>query len=198
MKIIKLSQKPLSEAVKIIKGGGVIICPTDTVYGFLADATNKKSVEKIFKIKKRPKSKPLAVFVKDLKMAKEFADIKNDQEKELKKRWPGKYTFILNVKSEARNVKFLNSKLLTKNKTIALRVPKNKLIISIIKKLGRPLAQTSVNISGKQELNKISDIVSAFEKLKIKPDLLLDGGSLPKRSPSTIIDLTKNKVKILR
>ena len=75
-----------------------MICPTDTVYGFLADAENKKAVDKIYKIKKRPKSKPLAVFVKDFKMAKELAEINENQEKILKNKWPGKYTFVLERK----------------------------------------------------------------------------------------------------
>jgi L-threonylcarbamoyladenylate synthase len=182
MKVVKLNQKPLRGVENILRNGGVVICPTDTVYGFLADAANKIAVKKIFKFKKRPKSKPLAVFIKDIKMAKELAEINKEQEKELKKHWPGKFTFILKAK---------------KGRTIGLRVPKNKLIIDIIKKIG-PLAQTSVNISGQPELNKISDIVKTFEKSKTQPDLIIDGGSLPKRKPSTIIDLTKNNIKIIR
>ena len=70
MKNVKLQKKSISEVVEILNNGGVAVCPTDTVYGFLADATNKKAVEKIFKIKKRPRSKPLAVFVKDIKNVK--------------------------------------------------------------------------------------------------------------------------------
>ena len=70
MEILQNSKKSLPKTAAILKKGGVVICPTDTVYGFLADATNKKAVDKIFKIKRRPKSKPLPIFVKDLKMAK--------------------------------------------------------------------------------------------------------------------------------
>src|SRR5882672_5112970 len=109
MEIIKQSQKALTRALFVLKNGGVVICPTDTVYGFLADAGNKKAVDKIYKIKKRPKSKPLPVFVANMKMAREVAEINARQEKILKKRWPGKYTFVLKKK---------NSK-----GTIALRIP---------------------------------------------------------------------------
>src|ERR1700680_722151 len=91
----------LNKAISILKKGGMIICPTDTVYGFLADASNKKAVEKIYKIKKRPKSKPLSIFVKDLKMAKELADIDRNTEIWLKKNWPGKVTAVLKRKHGA-------------------------------------------------------------------------------------------------
>src|SRR3989344_6737368 len=88
----------LSKALAVLKSGGVIICPTDTVYGFLADAASKKAVAKIYKIKKRPRSKPLPVFVRDLAMAKQIVVIDEWQAKILKKYWPGKYTFILKRK----------------------------------------------------------------------------------------------------
>src|SRR3989344_4990898 len=97
MEVIK-QQKALSKAVLAIEKGKAIICPTDTVYGFLADATNKKAVDRIFKIKKRPKQKPLPVFVKNLKMAKSIAVINKGQESFLKKYWPGRITAILKIK----------------------------------------------------------------------------------------------------
>ncbi len=172
----------LNKAVNILKAGGVVVCPTDTVYGFLALASNKKAVEKIYKIKKRPKSKPLAVFVRDIKMAKQLAKISKEQEAVLRKYWPGKYTFVLK----------------SGNKTVALRIPKYKFLNDLLKKINRPLAQTSVNISGRPEMRKIKDIIAVFEKQKNKPDLIIDGGDLPKRKPSAIIDLTKPKSKILR
>ena len=92
MQIIKLNpqeinQKQLNLVIDYLKQGKVVLFPTDTVYGFLADATNKKAVKKIFKIKKRPLEKPLPLFVKDIKMAKVFAKIGPQQEKFLKIIW---------------------------------------------------------------------------------------------------------------
>src|SRR3990167_8216335 len=95
LEVLKPSKNVLNKAVKIIKNGGVVVCPTDTVYGFLADASNKKAVEKIYKIKNRPKSKPLSIFVKDFKMVKEVAVIDEKQAKILSEFWPGNHTFIL-------------------------------------------------------------------------------------------------------
>jgi L-threonylcarbamoyladenylate synthase len=181
MDTIRLSQKSVNEAVGIIKEGGVVVFPTDTVYGFLADVSDKKAVARIYKIKKRPKSKPLAVFVKDIKMAKELAEISKEQEKILKKYWPGKYTFILNKKNQKG--------------TVALRIPKYKPLNNLLKKINKPLAQTSVNISGQKELNKISDIIEKFKKQNI---LTVDGGNLKKSRPSKIIDLTGERLTRIR
>lgn len=182
MDFLKVSKSALNKAKEKINKGNIVVFPTDTVYGFLADAENKKAVGKIYKIKKRSKLKPLAVFVKDIKMAKELAEISKEQEKILKNKWPGKYTFVLNRKDGKG--------------TIALRIPKYKLLNDLLKKINKPLAQTSVNISGKETLFKTEDIKEQFKKQK---DLLFfDAGNLPKRKSSAIIDLTNGKSKILR
>ena len=200
MKVVKLEQKAINKVVEVLKQGGVVVFPTDTVYGFLADAENKKAVEKIFKIKKRPRSKLLPVFIKDLKMAKKLAEIDEPtsakasagkQEKILKKYWPGKYTFILNKKKTARLYGVDKDK-------IALRIPKYKFLNDLLKKINKPLVQTSVNISGQPSLTRISDIIKEFEGQKNKPDLIISAGNLPKVKPSTIIDLTKSDIKIIR
>jgi len=194
MTIIKVSEKAILTAVNRIKKGDIVICPTDTVYGFLADASNKKAVEKIFKIKKRPKSKPLAVFVKDLKMAKELAEIDEDKEKLLKKKWPGKYTFILQRKKTEDSPPLLYG---VDKKTIALRIPKYKLLNNLLNKINKPLAQTSVNISGQEPLIKISEIIEKFGILDASV-LLIDAGNLKKAKPSAIVDLTKEKLTKIR
>ena len=193
----------LNKAADAIGKGKVIVFPTDTVYGFLADAANKKAVEKIFRIKKRPRLKPLAVFVKNLKMAKELAEINPEQEKILKKYWPGKYTFIL--KSQIPNPKFqinskfkiLNSKLLTKNGKLALRIPKYKPLNDLLKKINKPLAQTSVNVSGNPPLSKISDIKEFIAESGFAI-LIIDAGNLKINKPSKIIDLPGKRLTRLR
>ena len=182
--ILKQSSKITNEVILFLKKGGVVVCSTDTVYGFLADASNKKAVEKIYKIKKRPKSKPLPIFVKDIKMAKELAFINEKQAKVLQKFWPGKYTFVLNRK--------LDTKLygVSKN-TIAVRIPKYNFLNNLLKKINQPLSQTSVNFSGKVSLSSISDIIKQFNKQNI---LIVNAGDIKKGKPSKIIDLTKNKI----
>lgn len=200
MQIVKKSQKNLNKAIEFLNNGEVVICPTDTVYGFLADAGNKEAIEKIFKIKKRPRSKPLPVFVKDLKMAQSLAEINASQIKILTLRlrsgqakyWPGPYTFILKLKKTS-----LRETAVTKQFKIAIRIPKYKFLNDLLKKINKPLAQTSVNISGEAPLTKIDDIIEKFGNLDAQM-LIIDAGNLPKSNPSIIIDLSKDKIKTLR
>jgi len=188
MLTVKPQNKIIDTVVDFLNTGGIVICPTDTVYGFLADATNKKSVEKIYKIKKRLRSKPLPIFISDIKMAKELAEIDEKQEKIFKKYWPGKYTLILKRK---KGLKLYDGA----KDGIALRIPKYNFLNILLKKINKPLVQTSVNISGKPTLTKISDIINQFDKRDI---LIIDAGNLRKNKSSKILDLTKNKIEVLR
>ena len=196
MKIIKVFPRNFKKVIEIstqsIKDGKVLVCPTDTVYGLLADATNQRAVERVFKTKKRPKGKPIPIFVRDIKMAKNFAFINKDQEKFLKKFWPGKVTFVLKRKNKLPKILF------GKAKTIGLRIPNYKLIKNLLEKLNRPLTGTSANISGKPSSIKIKEVIKQFKNKKFQPDLVLDAGNLKFSLPSTVIDLTGKKPKILR
>ncbi|MEK7519295.1 MAG: L-threonylcarbamoyladenylate synthase [Patescibacteria group bacterium] len=184
--------KKISRAiVGLIKHGKVLIFPTDTVYGLVADATNKNAVQYLFKIKKRQKGKAVPIFVKDIKTAKKLAHIDEKQENFLKKVWPGKLTIVLKRK---KGYKIYG---VDKN-TIALRIPKYPLLFEIMKMVNRPLTGTSANISGKPSSTKIKQVISQFGKEKNLPDLILDAGNLKRAKPSSIIDLTKKKLKILR
>jgi len=195
MEVLKVNQKnfkkTINKAIESIKKGEVIVCPTDTVYGLIADATNEKAVEKVFKIKRRPKGKPIPIFVRDLKMAKRLVEIDKEREKILKKIWPGKVTVVLKKREKIEVVGVAK-------KTIALRIPNYKLVNILLSKLNRPLTGTSANISGKPASTKIKEVTSQFEKQKFLPDLVLNGGILKKSLPSTVVDLTKKKPKILR
>ena len=189
MDFLENSKEAVNRSAQIIKSGGVVIFPTDTVYGFLTDAKNKKAVDKIYKIKKRSKLKPMPIFVSDIKMAKNLAEINIEQTKILKKYWPGKYTFILKRKK--------GSSLYDGAKdTVALRIPKYETLNSLLKKINKPLVQTSVNISGQEPLLKSAEIINQFQNFKNL--LFVDAGNLRKSKSSKIIDLTKNKINILR
>jgi len=123
----------------------------------------------------------LAVFVKDFKMAKELTEINAKQEKVLRAKWPGKYTFVLN-KNNGKG-------------TIALRIPKYKFLNGLLKKINKPLVQTSVNISNNPPLVKIKDIIKQFNKIDV---LFIDGGNLKSKKSSKIVDLSDEKQKLLR
>ncbi|MBI2038320.1 MAG: threonylcarbamoyl-AMP synthase [Candidatus Nealsonbacteria bacterium] len=181
---VKIETMEIDLVVKAIKGGKVVLAPTDTVYGLICDATNKKAVEKIFKIKKRPKNKPVPVFVSDIEMAKKIAEIDAKQEKFLKTVWPGATTCVLTVKGGGG--------------TIGIRIPKNNSLLNLVKQLGGPLAETSANISGNPASTKINEVLAQFEGQEEQPDLVIDGGDLPPAKPSTVIDLRFSSLKILR
>ncbi len=193
--MLKVHQKNFKKTVKIviesIKQGKVIICPTDTIYGLICDATNKKAVEKNFKIKKRSIKKPIPVFVKDIKMAKKIAKIDKKQEKFLKLVWPGKVTVILERKKT--KIKLYG----VEKKTIALRIPDFKLINFLLEELNKPLVGTSANISGKPSSGIFGKVLQQFKESKHQPDLIVNAGRLSEKA-SMVIDLTILPPKILR
>jgi len=184
----------VEKAVEFLERGQVIVCPTDTVYGLLADATNDKAVEKVFEIKRRDKKKAIPIFVKDMKMAKKLALVNKDLEEFLEEIWPGKITVALKRKERCS----LPKTLFGRKEIIGLRIPDYKLVAQILKKINRPLTSTSANISGRASSTKIREILEQFEEQEVKPDLILDAGNLPKSFPSTVVDFSEKKPKILR
>ena len=191
LEILKLFKNNFKEILQIttkaVIKGKIIICPTDTVYGLICSALDKKAVNNVFKIKKRPKNKYLPIFVKDIKQVKKIAEVDRFQEKFLKKVWPGKVTIIL----KRKKAKIYG---VSKN-TIALRIPKYEFLNEILKKTNLPLVGTSANISGNLPSIKIKEVLKHFKDKKL---LVIDKGNLKKSKSSTIIDLTKKKIKIIR
>jgi L-threonylcarbamoyladenylate synthase len=194
MEVLKATQKDLtSQVAAFLKKGKVTILPTDTVYGLVCDAQNEKAVEQIFKIKNRSENNPLPLFVRDIPMAKEIAQIKKSKEAVLKAFWPGRVTFVFDKKPGK-----LPNTLSAGKKTIGIRVPDYPLITDLLRKVDFPLAQTSANISGEGATTDIDDVITQFRRGKEKPDLIVDANSLPKTTPSAVVDLTGEIPRILR
>ena len=193
MKILKIKMegaKAIKEAVRVLRAGGVLICPTDTIYGLCANALDEKAVEKVFQIKGRRKKKPFSVFVKDMKSAKQIANINESAEKLLKN---PKITVVLPV----RNKKIFSEGIIKENK-IGIRIPDYKFLNKLLKKISFPLTGTSANISGKPACAEMENVLQQFKGAKYQPDLAIDGGALKKSEPSTVIDLTNKTPKVLR
>ncbi len=185
------SKDEVSLIVKYLQEGKVLVVPTDTVYGLVCDATNEEAVEKIFSIKKREKSKPLLVFVRDVEMAEKYAEVGDIQKEFLSKNWPGDTSVVLRAKDGL-------SKLVYKNGTIGLRQPNHGLIAMVLEEFKKPLAQTSANISGQPATVKIEEILRQFESQNVQPDLVVDAGDLLEKKPSKIVDFTEEARKIIR
>lgn len=196
MKIVKInfknpSLKIIELAAKVIKNGGAVVYPTDTIYGIGANALDKSAAEKIFTIKGREKTKPLSIVASGIKMAKKYCIISKAQEEIFKTLFPGSFTLIFQ-KTKKRKI-FAGDK-----NTLALRVPKSKITAMLSKKLGIPFTATSANLSGMAGSGDIKKVLRQLKNKKKQIDLVLDAGVLPARNPSVIIDLTGKKPKIAR
>lgn len=197
MEIVKANldedfSEAVEEAIAVLKLGGTIIYPTDTLYALGANAMEPSAVERIFKIKNRVLGKPLPLAVRNIKWAKELAFIYKKEEKILNSVWPGAVTVVL----PKRNIV---PGLVTAGKgSVAMRVPNHLFVDLLLGRFGYPITSTSANISGEEPVGKISKVIETFKDNYYKPDLIIDAGDLPESEPSTILDLTTDRPKILR
>jgi len=194
MKLIKIDYKNvLSLAVKTLRKGGLVIMPTETLYGAMVDATNQNAVNKIIKYKNRPFGKPFSIAVSDKQMAENYVVINHVARSLYKKYLPGPLTII--SKGKGRVVNGVESE----NGNLGIRIPKHKLVLEVIKMLGKPITATSANTSYKKRPYKISDILDNLsKKQKGFIDLIIDAGELPHNEPSTVIDTTYDDLIVLR
>lgn len=172
-------------AVQILQTGGLIIYPTETVYGVGVVATNQKAVEKLLRYKKRREGKPLSIAVADQKMAEKYVNL-NDQARALYRQFlPGPLTII----SADRGL--VAPGVASEFQTLGIRWPAYRLITDLVAQLGQPMTATSANSSGKKQPYTIQDVwqhLSSSQQQLV--DLVIDAGQLPQRSPSTVIDTT--------
>lgn len=193
MKTISLSGNWLVKSIKTLSSGGIVIFPSDTVYGALVDATNKAAVQKLIQFKNRPPGKPISVFVDSLGMLADHAKTDQHQTETLKELLPGPFTVILDSKHK------INSLLESEKGTLGLRFPAYEPIIRLVKAFKKPLSATSANMSGHSPHYSITSLLKDFSKSKKDLiDLMIDGGELPRNKPSTIIGLTSSKMRLLR
>lgn len=196
MKQTKLNPDNIEETsndtAKILKSGGAVIYPTDTLYGLGVNALNENAVIKIQKIKRQDRNKPISVVVRDMKMAKKIASIDSKVEKILEKVWPGSITVVLRKKD------IVPYALTGGEETIAIRISDNRFISTLMKKIDFPITATSANISGEKNLLESAEIIKKFKNSTPYLDLFVDAGDIKDPTASTIIDLTTTIPKIIR
>ncbi len=193
MKIIKINKANIEEIIEILKKGGLVIMPTETVYGAFVDATNPKAVEKLNKYKKRPFGKPYSVAVSDQKMAEKYVHLNKTAKNLYKNFLPGPLTVV--SKSKGKVSKGVESE----EKTLGIRIPDYPFVLEVIKKYKKPLTATSANASYKKNPYTIKDILgnlSPHQKKLI--DLIVNAGRLPKNKPSTVVDTTQEESSVIR
>ncbi len=183
--------KAIEKAVKILKNGGLVIYPTDTVYGLGCDITNTKALEKIARIKGVKLAKANFSFIcYDLSNLSAYVkQIDTPTYKILKRALPGAYTFILNGNNNL-------PKVFKKKKTVGIRVPDNNIVREIVKELGNPIVSTSIHDED-DVIEYTTDPELIFEKWKDRVDLVIDGG-YGDNLASTVIDLSQDEIKIIR
>ena len=191
------SQQVIEEAVAVLRRGGVIVYPTDTLYGLGIDATNPKAVHKLYLIKQRDPQIPVSLMVHSLDDIEQIAGmLPVDVYDQLKKLMPGKFTVLIEQKSKGILPVFeeYGVRPAGKNK-IGFRIPDLPLCEKLAGAFGLPISTTSANISGKGNLRSVIDIIAHFGD---KLDLIIDGGAVKSVKGSTIIDFTKKPLLVVR
>ena len=199
MLVIKESQSDAVEkACKFLHLGKAISFATDTVYGIAVDASNFKAVEDLYKIKKRDTKKPIAIFLKDLRLAKEIFYFDDVAQKIAEKFLPGKLTLVLKTKAESvkKLAKNLNQ---NSDEFLGFRIVENNFIQVLLKKFDGILAVTSANLSGDKPANSSQEVKKYFAKSSLVA-LLIEGenSDLKNSEASTVVKIFNQKIDILR
>ncbi len=182
-------------AIESLRRGEVIAFATDTVYGLAVDARNATAVEKLYNIKNRTNTKPIAIFAKDLSSAEKIFYFEDLAQKIAKKHFPGELTLVLKIRPESQN--FL-AKNLNKNNDdfLGFRIVNCNFCKKLFEKFDGFLAVTSANLSGYAPASDAKEIEKYFANTKLA--LLIDGGILQNKIPSTVAKIIDNKIIILR
>ncbi len=178
----------IRRVVEVLRKGGVIGYPTDTIYGIGCDLFNKEAIETIYKLKKHKRNKPLSFICSDLKDISRYARVSNYAYKTMRRLLPGAYTFILEA------TKLVPKMVMTKQKTVGIRVPDNPICLALVGELGHPIISTSVYRPDEELYSDPREIEERFGK---SLDLVIDGGIIVAEH-SSIIDLTNEVPKVIR
>lgn len=181
--------RKIKQVAEILANGGIIAYPTDTYYGIGCDLFNKESIEKIYQLKKRSPHQPFSFICSDLKNISEYAQVTNYAYKTMKRLLPGPYTFIL------EGSRLVPKIMLTKRRTVGIRVPNHEICLAIVEELGHPIISTSAT---DPETNDILETpLEIKNKLGHAIDLIIDAGSVNGRA-SSIISLIDDTPQVLR
>jgi tRNA threonylcarbamoyl adenosine modification protein (Sua5/YciO/YrdC/YwlC family) len=175
-------QRLINRVCSVLEEGGLIVYPTDTFYGIGCNLFNKRGIQLIYRLKNRPLKKPFSFLCDSLKEVSRYALVSNYAYKTMKRLLPGPYTFIL------EGTRLVPKIMLTKRKTVGIRVPDNKICLDIIRTFGRPIISTSAVFDDPQS---IKEAYGSFL------DVIIDGGVLY-QSPSSVVSLIDDIPEVIR
>jgi tRNA threonylcarbamoyl adenosine modification protein (Sua5/YciO/YrdC/YwlC family) len=178
----------IRKVTEILQQGAIIGYPTDTIYGVGCDLFNQEAIRKVYRLKGTDGKKPLSFICSDLKDISRFAHVSNYAYKMMKRLLPGPYTFILEA------TKLVPKIAMTKQKTVGIRIPDNRICLRLVKELGHPIISTSVSKPDETLFNDPAEIEERFGK---RLDLVIDGGVIASEH-SSVVDLTGEFPKVIR
>lgn len=181
----------IAAAAETLRAGGVIVMPTDTLYGIGADATNEAAVARVFEVKGRGDDKPLLVLAPDLATVEREVMLSSSARTLADRFWPGPLTLIASRKPDASLARGLNPA----GTSIGLRVPDRPATLALLRAFGRPITAPSANRTGDAPARSAPEALRALGTLV---DLVLDGGASKELRPSTIIDCTGARPRLVR
>ena len=182
----------VARASDVLRAGGVVLYPTDTLYGLGADALSDEAVGRIYTVKGRPEGKPVHALVSDMAIAEKYADV-GDAARKLARELPrGKVSFVVPKKQG------FDSGICRGIPTFGFRIPDNDFCQALLKSFGNPITATSANPSGEGTKRSAREIVGQLGAAARYIDLIIDAGELPERKPSTVVDFTSAEPAILR
>jgi tRNA threonylcarbamoyl adenosine modification protein (Sua5/YciO/YrdC/YwlC family) len=171
-----------------LERGGIIAYPTDTTYGIGCSIFNKRGIERIYQLKRREKKKPFSFICSDISEVAQYAKVSNYAFKVMKRLLPGPYTFVMDAGSVVPDL------LITRQKTVGIRIPDNRICLEIVKMLSHPIITTSANRSGE---DPIGDPLQIVDEMGSDLDVIIDGGLLP-ADVSSVVSLIGDRPEVLR
>jgi len=190
----RLDLSAIKIAAKIIIQGGIVVYPTDTSYGLAVDATNLNAIDKLFQLKGRQKQKPIHVIFPSFVELNRAVKLNSIAKRLMQKFFPGPLTLVLPLKSKSENWEILSAG----TGYLGFRNPDDQIVKALVRECKLPITTTSANLSGKANTYSVKQVKRQFKKSKIKPNLYLNGGTLKKIKPSTVIRISGPTLEILR
>lgn len=179
----------LKRAAAVVAAGGLIVYPTETVYGIGADATNPFALRRVSEAKGRKAAKPILVVVNSTEMMLPYVkEIRPAARRLMERFWPGPLTLVFAASDKA------SPELTQDTGTIGIRIPSSQVCLQLVSQLGAPLTSTSANLSGTEPARAIQEIRSRLRDIEV----FLDAGELPESLPSTIVDVSGEVFRVLR
>lgn len=196
MKILQLKKENadtvLEEALQVLRSGGVILYPTDTLYGLGADAFSDTAIDKVYAIKARERGKPVYAVVENIDVARQYGEVTETARTLIEKFLPGPLALVLQKKQG------VEGGIARGMDTFGIRIPNHVFCLALAQKFGKPYTTTSANIAGKLPERSVSGILEQLGERASYIDLVIDGGEVRDTTPSTIVDVSSGIPEVIR